>query len=322
MCKRYRCTAIGSDGEGSLEGDAVFVPSFTFTSTAEVVALVGATPVFIDILPDTFNMDPESLRSAIEMVKAETDLVPKAVISVDLFGQSAEYGAIQKVTDDHGLWLMIDGAQSFGATLNGEQSCSKGLVATTSFYPAKPLGCYGDGGAIFTDDDELNDVIRSLRVHGKGTDKYDNIRVGINSRLDAIQAAILIEKLAIFPEEIRKREAVAQGYIEALRDLVEVPVVREGACSVWAQFTLKTDTRDSLAAELKKHGVPTAIYYPKPLHQQTAYRDCLVTPGGLPVSEDLSLRVLSLPMHPYLEPEVQKYISDSVRQALADLGSE
>lgn len=327
-CKHSIACANGTDAlqlvlmaQGVCAGDAVFVPSFTFTSTAEVVALVGATPVFIDIDEHSFNMDPASLRAAIEMVQNDTDLKPKAVISVDLFGQPADYAALDAIAQENDLWLMVDGAQSFGATLHGEQSCSKGFAATTSFFPAKPLGCYGDGGAIFTDDDELASVIRSLRVHGKGTDKYDNVRVGINSRLDAMQAAILLEKIDIFPEEIQKREAVAQGYIESLRGLVELPVIQDGAQSVWAQFTFKTSVRDELSAALKKVGVPTAVYYPKPLHQQTAYKGCLVTPGGLPVSERLAGEVLSLPMHPYLEPEVQKRITTAVKEALNELGT-
>ncbi len=296
-------------------GDAVFVPSFTFASTGEVVALVGATPVFVDVLPDTYNVDPAHLELAIDGVKAAGNLTPKAVIAVDLFGQIADYPALKKITDAHGLKLISDAAQGFGATLNGQQSGAWADVVTTSFFPAKPLGGYGDGGAILTNDSTLADILESLRVHGYGTDKYDNIRIGMNGRLDTLQAAILIEKLAIFPEEIGKRNDVAARYSEALSEVATVPYIMDGALSVWAQYTLLVEDRDALQARLKERGVPTAAYYPKPMHQQTAYKHYPQGGNGLPVSDRLAGEVLSLPMHPYLDTKTQDYIIESVKQA-------
>lgn len=297
-------------------GDAVFVPSFTFAATAEMVAFTGATPVFVDILPDTFNMDPAHLSSAIEQIDKQSELTPRAIIAVDLFGQIANYPDIGDIAQAHGLKLVADAAQGFGATLNGQQAGKWADVVTTSFFPAKPLGCYGDGGAVLTDDDDLADVMESLRVHGKGTDKYDNVRIGMNCRLDTMQAAILIEKLAIFAEEIEKRNAVAKRYSEALGQVANVPFVMDGAVSTWAQYTLIVENRDEVQAGLKEKGVPTAVYYPKPLHEQTAYRNYPIAGGNLPVSERLSAQVLSLPMHPYLENDVQDYIVDSVKAVI------
>lgn len=297
-------------------GDAVFVPSFTFAATAEMVAFTGATPVFVDILPDTFNMDPAHLSSAIEQIDKQSELTPRAIIAVDLFGQIANYPDIGDIAQAHGLKLVADAAQGFGATLNGQQAGQWADVVTTSFFPAKPLGCYGDGGAVLTDDDDLADVMESLRVHGKGTDKYDNVRIGMNCRLDTMQAAILIEKLAIFSEEIDKRNAVAKRYSEALGQVTNVPFVMDGAVSTWAQYTLIVENRDEVQAGLKEKGVPTAVYYPKPLHEQTAYRNYPIAGGSLPVSERLSAQVLSLPMHPYLENDVQDYIVDSVKAVI------
>ncbi|HEV7284179.1 MAG TPA: DegT/DnrJ/EryC1/StrS aminotransferase family protein [Kaistia sp.] len=298
-------------------GDAVFCPSFTFAATAEVVAWVGATPVFVDVLPDTFNMDPASLEAAVESA-IRGGLRPAVVIPVDLFGQPADYGAIEAIAKRHGIWVMADSAQSFGSVYNGRKAGTFGFVSATSFFPAKPLGCYGDGGAIFTDDDEMAAVIRSLRVHGQGSDKYDNVRVGINGRMDTIQAAVLIEKLRIFRGEIEARNAVASRYSKALADIVSVPAIPSGLTSVWAQYTLRIDgdRRDAVAACLKEMGVPTAVYYPRPLHQQTAYRSFPIAGNGLPVSERLASQVLSLPMHPYLDPASQDRIIDLVRQAL------
>lgn len=297
-------------------GDAVFVPSFTFAATAEAVALLGATPVFVDILPDSFNLDPASLTAAIESIQADQAYRPAGVIPVDLFGQPADYRAIEPVAVAHGLWVMADAAQSYGALLDNRRIGTIGRVAVTSFFPAKPLGCYGDGGAIFTDDGDLAAILRSLLSHGKGSEKYDNVRIGMNGRLDTIQAAILLEKIGIFDDEVRLRQQVAARYDSGLRDIVEVPALVEGATSVWAQYTLVLDDRDVVAAKLKEQGIPTAIYYPRPLHRQTAYQDFPMAPGGLPVSEELSGRVLSLPMHPYLEAATQDRIIASVRAAV------
>lgn len=296
-------------------GDAVLCPSFTFAATAEVVALAGATPVFIDIDADTFNMNAESLKAGVTEAK-RAGLNPVAVIPVDLFGLPADYDALLPLAEDLGLWVLSDAAQSFGGVYKGRKVGTMGVATTTSFFPAKPLGCYGDGGAIFTDDSELAAVIRSLRVHGQGSDKYDNVRIGINGRLDTIQAAVLIEKLKIFPDEIEARDRVAQRYNDGLRDVADVPGTPEGLTSTWAQYTLRVAKRDAVAAQLKERGVPTAIYYPKPLHQQTAYRDFPVAGNGLPVSERLAGEVLSLPMHPYLEPDLQDWIIETVADTI------
>lgn len=295
-------------------GDAVFCPSFTFASTAEVVALVGAEPVMIDVLPDTFNMDPDDLEKAVSAIKTEGRLQPRAVIAVDLFGLAADYPRIEAIARENGLKLIADSAQGFGATRDGRHPVSWADVATTSFFPAKPLGCYGDGGTVFTNDDGLAEILKSIRNHGKGSEKYDNVRIGLNCRLDTIQAAILIEKLAVFPEEIELRNAVAERYSSHLHNVVETPFIPDGSRSVWAQYTIKTPRRDALAAALKEEGVPTAIYYPKPLHQQTAYKEYPVAPSGLKTSETLAGQVLSLPMHPYLSHDDQ----DRVIKAVVD----
>jgi len=305
--------------KGVGKGDAIFVPSFTFAATAEVVAWVGATPVFIDSLEDTFNMDPQSLRNGIKKAK-ELGLTPKGIIPVDLFGQPADYDTIQTIADEHNLWIMADAAQSFGGSYKGRKVGSIGDAATTSFFPAKPLGCYGDGGAIFTNDAELATIIKSLRVHGQGTDgfygKYDNVRVGLNARLDTLQAAILIEKLNIFEEEIKQRQVVAQRYNEGLKNVVRTPYVLGETLSAWAQYTIvlpENVKRETLIKSLQEKGIPTVIYYVKPLHLQLAYKDYPVAEGsGLPVCERLSQRVLSLPMHPYLDEETQDYIIESL----------
>ena len=297
-------------------GDAVFAPSFTFASTAEMVAVAGATPVFVDILPDTFNMDPAHLEQAISDIQAAGELAPKAIIAVDLFGQIANYPALKAIADRHGLKLVADAAQGYGSTLNGKQATHWADAVTTSFFPAKPLGCYGDGGAVLTNDPELAGIMESLRVHGKGADKYDNVRIGLNARLDTMQAAILIEKLAIFSDEIARRNEVAARYNAALADVVTVPHVMEGAISTWAQYTLQVTDRDQIQARLKEQGIPTAVYYPKPLHQQTAYRDYPQGGGALPVSDRLAGEVLSLPMHPYMRPEVQDRIIEALGQAV------
>jgi dTDP-4-amino-4,6-dideoxygalactose transaminase len=299
-------------------GDAVFCPSFTFAATAEVVAWFGATPVFIDVFPDTFNMDPSSLERGIATAK-QLGLKPTCVIPVGLFGQPADYDAIESICAKHKLWILDDAAQSFGAIYKKRKIGTIGLATATSFFPAKPLGCYGDGGAIFTDDKELADVLRSLRVHGQGVDKYDNTRIGINGRMDTLQAAILIEKLKIFADEIDKRQAVAARYNEGLKDVAVVPRVSDDCVSTWAQYTIKVGKgrRDAVAAALKERGIPTAIYYPKPLHQQTAYKHYPSAGNGLPVSDTIAQDVLSLPMHPYLAPDLQDRIVETAREALA-----
>lgn len=298
-------------------GDAVFVPTFTFAATAEVVALAGATPIFVDVLPSNFNMDPESLRAAVDMVVSEGKLTPKGIIPVDLFGQPADYDAIQEIADAHGLWVMADAAQSCGATVNGRHTTAICDAGSTSFFPAKPLGCYGDGGAIFTNDDDLANRLLSIRVHGKGKDKYDNVRLGINGRLDTVQAAVLIEKLALFRDELTARQRIADQYNTALADVATVPQLDANKTSSWAQYTLLVDDRDAIVEGLKAKGVPTAIYYPIPLHQQTAYKHFPTTPQGCPVSESLAEKVLSLPMHPYLDQETQDYIIAQVRDVIA-----
>ena len=298
-------------------GDAVFVPSFTFASTAEMVALAGATPVFVDILPDTFNMDPEHLSAAIDQVRQQGELRPKAIIAVDLFGQIADYPALKNISESHDLKLIADAAQGYGSTLNGKQAGHWADAVTTSFFPAKPLGCYGDGGAVLTNDVGLADTMESLRVHGKGTDKYDNVRIGLNARMDTMQAGIVIEKLAIFAEEIEKRNMVAMKYTEMLGEVATTPYVMDGAVSTWAQYTLLLENRDEVQTLLKEQNIPTAVYYPKPLHMQTAYKDYPVCGGCLPVSERLLEEVLSLPMHPYMDDEIQDYIIDNVKTAIS-----
>jgi dTDP-4-amino-4,6-dideoxygalactose transaminase len=298
-------------------GDAVLCPSFTFAATAEAVVCLGATPVYVDIHADTFNMDAQSVEAGLQTAAAHK-LRPVGVISVDLFGQPADYDAIEAVCGRAGLWLVCDAAQSFGATYKARKLGTIGRATSTSFFPAKPLGCYGDGGAVFTDDDALAETLASLRVHGQGEDKYDNVLVGMNGRLDSLQAAVLIEKLAIFADEIEKRDVIAARYNAGLAEVAVVPTVMPEATSVWAQYTIRVEPgrRDALAAALKAKGIPTAIYYPKPLHRQTAYRDFPVAGNGLPVSDRVAHEVISLPMHPYLMPDEQDYIIDAVRTEL------
>jgi dTDP-4-amino-4,6-dideoxygalactose transaminase len=293
--------------------DAVFVPSFTFAATAEVVALTKAEPVFVDIDADTYNIDAASLEAAIEMVKREKRLTPKAVITVDLFGLAADYPAIEEIAAREGLVVIEDAAQAIGGSVGARKCASFGKVAGTSFYPAKPLGCYGDGGAMFTDDDAFAARLRSFAFHGKGAHQYDNVHVGMNSRLDTLQAAILIEKLDILEEETAARQKVAQRYAHGLGNVVKVPFVPEGSRSAWAQYSIETAERDALKAHLQSLGIPSAIYYVKPLHEQTAYRHFPRTPSGLPVSESLPQRILSLPMHPYLGEADQDRIVDAIR---------
>ena len=312
--------ALGLMAKNVGPGDAVFVPTFTFAATAEVVAWVGATPVFVGVLPDTFNMDPECLKEAIKTAK-EMGLNPSCIIPVDLFGQPADYDAIQTIADENDMWVMADAAQSFGAVYKGRKVGNIGDIATTSFFPAKPLGCYGDGGAIFTNDEEIYSVIKSLRVHGQGKDKYDNVRIGMNGRLDTIQAAILLEKLKVFPDEIKKRNELANFYSRELEGIVQTPVVIEGATSVWAQYTIRLPKgvdRKYLMEGLHEKDVPTMIYYIKPLHLQTAYRDYpIAKKSGLPISEQIANDVLSLPMHPYMGNAEREYIVESIKEVLA-----
>jgi dTDP-4-amino-4,6-dideoxygalactose transaminase len=299
-------------------GDAVLCPSFTFCATGEAVALTGAVPVFVDVDEATFNMDAGSLKRGIATAK-RLGLKPRAVIPVDLFGQSADHDAIAEIAQAEGLFVLDDAAQAFGASYKGRRLGTSGLATATSFFPAKPLGCFGDGGAIFTDDAELAATLRSVRVHGHGSDKYDNVRLGLTGRLDTIQAAILLEKLKIFEDEIAARNLVAERYARGLGNVVTVPRLAAGCTSVWAQYTIRLPEacdRDGFAAALKAQGIPTAIYYPKSMHQQTAYRDFPVADGGLPSSERLSGDVISLPMHAYLDEPTQERVIKAVRGAL------
>ena len=298
------------------KGDAVFVPTFSFMSTAEVVASVGAFPLFVDIDPDTFNIDPKKLEQAIIQAQNEGKYNLRAIIPVDLFGMPADYEAIAAIAKRYGLKVLEDGAQGFGGAINGKRACSFGDAATTSFFPAKPLGCYGDGGAMFTDDDELALLLRSLTVHGKGTEKYDNVRIGRNSRLDTLQAAILITKLKAFDEyELVAVNRVAAEYTKRLKGIVKTPAVPEGYLSSWAQYTIlleNEEQRNGLQAKLKEKGIPSMIYYPRPLHLQTAFAFCSMGERTFPVAEEASRCVLSLPMHPYLTDEDIQIICDEV----------
>ena len=306
-------------------GDAVFVPSFTFAATAEVVPWFDAEPVFVDVDANTYNMDPAALERAVEAIKAEGRLTPRVVIAVDLFGQPADYPAIKAICDRHGLKLISDSAQGFGCTVGGEHPLKWADITTTSFFPAKPLGCYGDGGAVLTNDDELAQLIDSVRVHGKAVavdlkdrvfdhdPKYLNMRIGLNSRLDTIQAAVLIEKLKVFGQEIEWRNRIAARYNERLAPHVSaVPHVIDGGVSIWAQYTIEHEDRDGLAAHLKDQGVPTAVYYPVPMHMQPAYQRFPQGAGGLPVTERLRDRVLSLPMHADLDEATQDKVVAAV----------
>jgi dTDP-4-amino-4,6-dideoxygalactose transaminase len=317
-------TANGTDALGIClmamglrPGDAVICPAFTFAATAEAVAWLGAMPIFVDIDEATYNMDPKSLAVALDTA-TRLGLKAKAVIAVDLFGQMADYDVIEAFCVQHGLKLICDSAQGFGAAYKGRRAGVIGDFTTVSFFPAKPLGCYGDGGAIATNDDASDALIRSLRFHGKGDYKYDNIRIGMNSRLDTLQAAILLEKLAVFEEEIAARQVVAQRYDAGLTDIALTPYIMPDCVSVWAQYTLRVPaaSRDAFQSALKAKGVPTTVYYPKPLNEQTAYKRFPVAGNGLPVSERIAREVVSLPMHPYLDAATQAYIIAAVREAL------
>ena len=303
-------------------GDAVFVPDFTFFSSAEVVPLEGAEPVFVDVCEETFNLDAADLERAIQAVLAEGRLRPRVAVAVDLFGLPADYKAIRAVADKYGLLILEDGAQGFGGTIDGKRACSFGDIATTSFFPAKPVGCYGDGGAVFTDNDEWAALIESYRVHGKGQFKYDNVRIGMNSRLDTVQAAVLQVKLKAFDEyELDDINVAADRYTERLKDIVATPVIPDGFRSSWAQYTIllrDKAQRDALQAALKAEGIPSMVYYPKPMHLQTAFAKTPDQVGGdvCPVATSLCDRVLSLPMHPYLTTEQIDMVCDAIRKNL------
>lgn len=296
-------------------GDAVFVPTFTFYSSAEVISLEGATPIFVDV-NETFNMDAKKLEKAIEQVKSEGKLNLKAIVAVDLFGQTANFPEIIEIANKYGLKVVEDAAQGFGGSINGKKACSFGDISTTSFFPAKPLGCYGDGGAVFTDDEEMYQLLLSLRVHGKGSYKYENVRVGYNSRLDTIQAAVLLPKLEAFEQyELDERNKFAKMYTERLKEVVKTPFVPEGYVSSWAQYTLileNEEQRNTIQAKLKEMGIPTMVYYPIPLHKQIVYKDYNFNVEDLQVAEKLSKCVLSLPMHPYMNEEQIEQISKAI----------
>ncbi len=289
-------------------GDAVFTTPFTFIATAEVIQLLGATPVFADILNDTYNIDPDKLEDVIKKTIKQGKLRPRGIIPVDLFGQAADYDQINAIAAKYDLFVIQDAAQSFGASYKGKKSCSNAHVAATSFFPAKPLGAYGDGGMIFTDDTNTWEKLVSIRIHGKGSDKYDNIRIGINGRLDTLQAAILLAKMEIFEEEIHLRQEVANYYSLGLKESVTVPVVREYNVSAWAQYSILHPQRDRVLAKLKEHHVPTAIYYPLSLHRQEAFSHLGYSDGDFPISEAVSKQIFSIPMHPYLKKEDQDKI--------------
>lgn len=300
-------------------GDAVFVPDFTFFSSGEVVPLVGAAPVFVDVDPLTFNIDCDSLEKAVEFVTQHTDYKPRAVVVVDLFGQAAEYERIRKIADRCDMLILEDAAQAFGGRLDGRRTCSLGDISTTSFFPAKPLGCYGDGGAVFTDNDEWADRLRSLHVHGKGSDKYDNIRIGMNSRLDTLQAAVLLAKLDFLEEELAACERVAVWYTERLQDVVQTPHILENRHSAWAQYTIclkDAGERERVISSMKEAGIPSAVYYKKPMHLQEAFMGRQVEAVPCEVTENLSKRCLSLPFHPYLEEAEVEAVCGCIRSAV------
>ena len=310
--------SLGLSALGAKYRDAVFVPAFTFVSPAEVIARLGCIPVLVDVVEDTFNIDPDSLVRGIQMAE-EHGLTPRGAIVIDLFGQPADYPALQKIATAHGLWLMADAAQSFGASLQGRNVGQLTKLTTTSFFPSKPLGCYGDGGAIFTDSEEIATEVRSRRQHGQGDDRMTHVRIGMNGRLDTVQAAILLEKLAILGDELKNRDRIAARYAKGLGDLVDVPSVAPGRTSAWAQYTvrLKQTERDQVREVLEKDRIPTAIYYHTALHHHAPYTGYPRAHGGLPVSEKLARTVLSLPMHPYLEADLQDHIIERFRTAIA-----
>lgn len=305
---------------GIKAGDAVFVPDFTFFSSGEVVSFEGALPVFVDVDKDTFNMSPESLEQAIQRTLSEQKAVPRAIVAVDLFGQPADYDRLRAIADRYGLKILEDGAQGFGGELHGKKACSFGDISTTSFFPAKPLGCYGDGGAVFTDDDAAADYLRSVRIHGKGECKYDNVRIGMNSRLDTIQAAVLQVKLKAFEQyELENVNAAAQEYTKLLKDVVKTPVVPEGYYSSWAQYTIQLEDREAregLQAYLKEKGIPSMVYYPKPMHRQKAFENVESEEKHFANTTELCDRVLALPIHPYMSRDDIGQVVDHIREYL------
>lgn len=298
-------------------GDAVFTTPFTFFATAEAIALLGATPVFVDIDRRTFNIDPDRLEEAIDRVRQEGRLAARGILPVNLFGLAPDYDRINRIAASSGLFVIEDAAQGFGGSYKGRDAGSLGDVSTTSFFPAKPLGCYGDGGAVFTSDDSLAEKIISLRIHGMGADKYDNVRIGINGRMDSIQAAVLLSKLEIFPDEIRQRQRLAEQYDRALEGLVETPYIPEDCTSVWAQYSVLSDHREIIIEALAEHGIPVAVYYRTPCHLSPAFAYLQHQPGDLPVSEETAGRIFSLPIHPYLEPGLPERIASILRTATA-----
>ncbi len=302
-------------------GDAVFTSPFTFIATAEVITLLGATPIFVDIDPKTFNIDPDLLKTAIEDLKSGNKpapqipdgLNPKAVIPVDLFGLPADYNRINEIASENNMLVIEDSAQSFGGRYMEKMACNCADVAATSFFPAKPLGCYGDGGAVFTNSSDIFDTLVSLRVHGKGTDKYDNVRTGVNGRLDTLQAGILLSKMEVFAKEVDLRQTVAQRYSDGLKDVVEVPFIPEGYRSAWAQYSILSDKKEQIMNHLKENQIPAAVYYPKSLHLQTAFSYLGYKEGDMPVSEGMAHRIFSLPMHPYLSEDDQNTIIETIK---------
>lgn len=307
---------------GVKKGDAIFVPSFTFFASAESITLAGGTPVFIDCREDSFNISPDSLKEAISALKNSNELNPKGIVAVDLFGQPAEYGEICAIARENNLFVLEDGAQGFGGKIEDKKACSFGDISATSFYPAKPLGCYGDGGAIFTDREDLAEAIDSIRNHGQGRNKYDNVRIGLNSRLDSIQAAVLLSKLELFETELSLREHVAEKYTQQLEDVIEVPVVLNGYRSSWAQYTLKAknhEAREKIIQALNQNEIPTAVFYPTPIHRTSVYENMPVCFQSLAVTEDLSERVFSVPMHPYLSENEVKQICNIIRECVEEI---
>ena len=318
-CREVVSVSSGTDAlfipllaKGIGPGDAVFVPSFTYTATAEVILLAGATPVFIDVDEHSFNIDIESLKEKIAETKAEGKLRLAAILAVDLFGQPADYGELNLIAKTEDLFVIADAAQALGGSSGNKRIGSLTDCTGTSFYPSKPLACYGDGGAIFTDDAEFANIMRSVRTHGQGTNKYDVVRLGLNGRLDSLQAAILSVKLSIFEDELDAREAVACIYDKGIKDVVDVPARVSNSRSAWAQYTIKTDDRENLQASLKEAGIPSMVFYPQPMHFQPAYEKYGKGPGSLPVSEKLCTKVLSLPMHPYMPKEQTQFVCNNI----------
>jgi UDP-2-acetamido-2-deoxy-ribo-hexuluronate aminotransferase len=306
---------LGLMAKGVGPGDAVFTTPFTFFATAEAISFLGATPIFVDIDKKTYNIDTELLKKAIQNLKtgAQKGLKPKAIIAVDLFGLSADYDVINSIAKENNLFVIEDAAQSFGGVYKGKKCCALSEITATSFFPAKPLGCYGDGGAVFTDSDELNDVMCSLRIHGKGKDQYDNIRIGLNARFDSIQAAVILSKMEIFDEEVALRQNVAKKYTENLKDVCITPYIPAGYQSVWAQYSVQVNDRDNVVKKMKETGIPVMVYYPKPLHLQGAFSSLGYKSGSMPVSEEIAGKILSLPMHPYLQDDDQNKIIETFK---------